>query len=587
MTGTTHEHEKDDVSRMVQAAFSAPASPDVEERMRSSLRTFHQNLHGHPYARGRRSWASVYSRVRSLHLGRWLTAGTGVAAAILVLALVIWPGDAQPAWGAVANQLKDAPPYALSIYFKDGAVCEPKQIELWSDQHGRIRGRVGTQVLFAQQDRTIAFDVKTGKEAVPDPLWVRVLEQLKAAGGITLESIIKTLPGDCQISEAARPATEVTKGLLVYDASPPGASAWIRMWVLKDSKLPTRVLVWKPRDGQSVDVAFSYERSFGKNAFDPDEFAKELKASQGGQVSPYLLLDAASGPQLTQQDTQAPETKWPATRPVGGYTFGPVRQAVLTLPPNQLFVDFDTAALLTPPQTFDDGADMKDHGQRLAWTKASGADAMATKLRKGLSVMIWALDMATAEIDGDQWETIKPDEVLQHLTKSKHLGEDNLYAGKTYAFRTRQKGVGIIQVEGLAEGAVGVNIRYKMISTGSAPDPAAQSRVGTPAKKITAENEKELLAQIQKIMERGSATMEDVLRICGQPDASEGTSGDSAKPYRTNHVLGYDCLDSKTNEVVRIKVMIGDNKVSKITIARERVPTQPSKAGDRVPGAGG
>src|SRR4030042_886658 len=93
--------------------------------------------------------------------GRWIAASRGrivklaVAALILVAAGVLFDHLLRPlggavAWAEVTRRFQAVPFFSAAIYMKEDATSEPTQMELWMIQDGRIRLRIGTQVVFAR-----------------------------------------------------------------------------------------------------------------------------------------------------------------------------------------------------------------------------------------------------------------------------------------------------------------------------------------------------------------------------------------------------------------------------------------------------
>ena len=81
------KHEEDDVSRSVRNAFSADVSPELEERLRSSLRGFREDLQAHPYVR--KLGGGKNTERRSLAMKKPINLAVA-AVAILVIAIVMF-----------------------------------------------------------------------------------------------------------------------------------------------------------------------------------------------------------------------------------------------------------------------------------------------------------------------------------------------------------------------------------------------------------------------------------------------------------------------------------------------------------------
>jgi len=57
---------------------------------------------------------------------------------------------------------------------------------------------------------------------------------------------------------------------VVFDVELPGTPEWVRIWALRESRLPVRIRVWDPRDGETTDAVFEYSREQADEFFDPE-----------------------------------------------------------------------------------------------------------------------------------------------------------------------------------------------------------------------------------------------------------------------------------------------------------------------------
>jgi hypothetical protein len=87
---------------------------------------------------------------------------------------------------------------------------------------------------------------------------------------LTVENIIDST--SLVISDA-----EVSKDLLLFDAKSYDNLYNIRVWALRESKLPIRILKWHRRYERYEEVLFNYSKEQPKEFLDPDAFAAKLK----------------------------------------------------------------------------------------------------------------------------------------------------------------------------------------------------------------------------------------------------------------------------------------------------------------------
>ena len=77
-------------------------------------------------------------------------------------------------------------------------------------------------------------------------------------------------------------------------------------------------------------------------------------------------------------------------------------------------------------------------------------------------------DMVIMKVERNNWQNLRPEELVQFLSSVTHLLEDDLGNGHsppetTHIFKTREGGMGIIQVMSWKDEPEGAYIRYKMV----------------------------------------------------------------------------------------------------------------------------
>ena len=87
---------------------------------------------------------------------------------------------------------------------------------------------------------------------------------------MTVENIIDAT--SLVISDA-----EVSRDLPVFDAESYDTLWNIRVWALRESRLPILMLKWHRRYERYEEVLFNYSKEQPKEFFDPDAFAAKLK----------------------------------------------------------------------------------------------------------------------------------------------------------------------------------------------------------------------------------------------------------------------------------------------------------------------
>ncbi len=138
-----------------------------------------------------------------------------------------------------------------------------------------------------------------------------------------------------------------------------------------------------------------------------------------------------------------------------------------------MVIDLDSGDLVTPP----DELHKLGAKEQLAWFAEKGIDAGCETNEdvRGL----FCVDLVAIPVLNDRWETISAkslskDEVLQQAKP----GTLAFMGGKgelpiTYQFKTREGGIGILQIIGFSDSPKGVKIRYKMVQQ-TLPKPTGQ-----------------------------------------------------------------------------------------------------------------
>ncbi len=233
------------------------------------------------------------------------------AAASIIIGVFVgiyhWTGS-NVAWADVVDKFRSIPFFSASIYIKmDGAIAEPKQMELWMSRDGRSRIRVGKQVIFGDNGKVSkAFDITTRSQTEPDEMATVFLERIGEADEFSLDSIIKVMfRGEMKdVTPLVNPDAVISRDVVVFDVDIPQTPDWVRIWALRESRLPVRVKIWDPRNGRSTDAIFEYSREQADEFFDPNAFEKLIHSRQASsRVNfAYAYLTDPGGRQITPED---------------------------------------------------------------------------------------------------------------------------------------------------------------------------------------------------------------------------------------------------------------------------------------------
>lgn len=239
-------------------------------------------------------------------IARW-----AVAAAVLIAGGALVSHLAQlvggnVAWAEVSRRFQSVPFFSATIYMKRDAVSEPTQMELWMSQDGHIRLRAGKHVVFAHGGRVKAYDIGSRRSVEPDEMARVFIDKIGQAGEFSLEAIIEVMFGGqtTEVTPLINPDAVISQDVVVFDVTLPDTPEWVRIWALRESRLPVRITVWDPRDGANTDAIFSYSREQQGEFFDPNAFDAQLQdRSSASRVSvAYAFLKDPGGRNITPEE---------------------------------------------------------------------------------------------------------------------------------------------------------------------------------------------------------------------------------------------------------------------------------------------
>jgi hypothetical protein len=229
-----------------------------------------------------------------------------VAAAGVFLALGVLVGQfgamlsgGRVVWADVTQRFQSVPFFYASIYMRDGALAQPRQFELWMGKGGDTRLRVGSQVIFGRDGRvTRAFDVWSRREVEADETAADIVRLLAAPDEFSLETVIRSLSEGKQLETAPALNADAAIGedLVVFEAQSTIMPGWVRIYALRESRLPVGLRIWDPTEGSCVDAMITYGKGQSHVFFDPNAFEAGLKQTgRSGMSLAYMFLKDPGG----------------------------------------------------------------------------------------------------------------------------------------------------------------------------------------------------------------------------------------------------------------------------------------------------
>jgi len=223
--------------------------------------------------------ARVYDRIERLEQGSrvrpvWFCIRWGKWAAVLVVGvLLLWPhAPRSVAWSQVAERFEAVPYVRASLNLYNEQASYYQHMDVWLGGHGRLRVQTHSQVIYAEQGKILkAVSLHDGVTVVPDKAAYEVIQGLGAWQIFSLETVIHAV-----LQEPLKDVTpsddldrSVWKDLMVFDSRSSVGSGRIRIYALRDSRLPVSFRIWDTDDGLSVEAAFLYENELADSFFKP------------------------------------------------------------------------------------------------------------------------------------------------------------------------------------------------------------------------------------------------------------------------------------------------------------------------------
>ncbi len=308
--------KNDGAWKAVHEAFDTEVPEHLEKQLKKTLNAFREDLREHPYVR-RSERHGFPLRQKLVFFSRpwvrpFLWASVGLAVIVIVGSIIL--GNKPPTWAEVQKRFGSMPFFAASIYVRDmhikgylvNPLAEPQLVELWAGYGNHIRIRSGSKVTFADKGKIMnTFDLKTRREAYADSLTYTLVNLFGKSDTSALDSLfmVTNPPAPDLISESMSKEWEshrpiettplvisdpvVSEDVVVFDFELfylKSKYANGRMWVLRKSRLPIRILLMaideltgRPASLPEWDMIFTYSKEQPKDFFKPDAFAAKLK----------------------------------------------------------------------------------------------------------------------------------------------------------------------------------------------------------------------------------------------------------------------------------------------------------------------
>lgn len=193
-------------------------------------------------------------------------------AAGIVLVIVLARGQRNVAWAEVVEHFGSVDFVKVSMFLKTAPYETPQQIQIWTGKAGNIRMMTGSQVILAKHGKiTRAYDLAQKTETDPAQIAVDVLAEVGSTERFSLDTIIQSISQGVleDITPSLLVDAHITQDLVVFEGRSSVNQGMVRIYALRQSKLPVSFRIWDPVDGSSIEALFTYPKSLSDAFFDP------------------------------------------------------------------------------------------------------------------------------------------------------------------------------------------------------------------------------------------------------------------------------------------------------------------------------
>ncbi len=296
---------QDHVEKYVKAA-SVHIGPDLDDRLLQKMQEAYYRAGPCTPARRHPDYWGLVFESRFVRL---------VFAALVFLSFIILVSEfgtlltgSNVAWADVNQRFQFVPFFYASIYMKEGTLAQPQQFELWMGKGGYVRMRVGAQVIFGRNGQmTKAFDVRQRNEVEAgevNPMAMDIIRMLGTPNEFSFQMVIESISGGklVDITPAMNTQAGIGRELVVFDARSALTPGWVRVYALRQTKLPVGLRIWDPGAGFVVDAIITYSKEQPAISFDPDAFSARLHGAESETSLAYLFLKDPGGQEMTPEE---------------------------------------------------------------------------------------------------------------------------------------------------------------------------------------------------------------------------------------------------------------------------------------------
>ena len=287
----------------------------------------------------------------------WWRLSIPLAAAAVIGFVLLWPGGlvndgggSGVAWADVVKAMDRVSHFHMIVFADDPRSADEKtkmfRMDLFYQQPDRWRAHGMGHVAFSVDGKRQTWSVEKRKFAekgdrAPD-MFPREFVELHRKSG-TLPAVLASIfNGKVPAGEPVK-SDEVSaaQGIDVFDYAQKASDTWVRIWVLRESKLPLKMHLFHPSSDEFTLVNFDYSDPQPQTFFDADAFARQAATLSDGD--PYRHYSIGSTPVAGARPRAADQVH----AVEGGYR-APVVKRVLSNADGDVALVTDNPRNLTP-----------------------------------------------------------------------------------------------------------------------------------------------------------------------------------------------------------------------------------------------
>ncbi|MDY7011526.1 MAG: hypothetical protein SVV80_12365, partial [Planctomycetota bacterium] len=211
------------------------------------------------------------------------------AAAVIVIALMIpflhFPGsdiqDTSIAWGDVVEATNQVEQIHITAFIQEND--EDIKLDLYYRRPGTWRAHGKNVIQFVENGKSRFFDIKEKKftktyfRLLPPSVVKATITEKGILDGVLRFFFMDKVPPGTPVKASGQ---VLGADMEVFDYANDPKERWMRIWVLRESRLPLRIKAYTPEQNDSVLVLFDYSDPQAAGFFDPDKFLKQVKETR-------------------------------------------------------------------------------------------------------------------------------------------------------------------------------------------------------------------------------------------------------------------------------------------------------------------